>query len=98
MVGVHKDFANHLDSLYRRASETEDYVIYDLRGKPWLASAFLSGGRGWACPSGTIFQLLAFIDWESQSLASKWLHKPMKHMRCYEAEIAREIEAAGLEQ
>jgi len=47
---------------------------------------------------GRIFRLLAFADWESPSLASKWLHKPMKHMRCYEAEIAREIQAAGLEQ
>src|SRR5712692_5645172 len=47
---------------------------------------------------GKIFQLLGCIDWESKSLASEWLHRPMKHMRCYEAEIAREIEAAGLEQ
>jgi len=47
---------------------------------------------------GRIFRLLGFVEWESPSLASKWLHKPMKHMRCYEAEIAREIQAAGLEQ
>ncbi len=46
----------------------------------------------------TIFRLLAFADWESPSLASKWLHKPMKHMRCYQAEIAHVIQAAGLEQ
>jgi len=46
---------------------------------------------------GRIFRLLAFADWESPSLASKWLHKPMKHMRCYQAEIAHVIQAAGLE-
>ena len=46
---------------------------------------------------GRIFRLLGFVEWESKGLACKWLHKPMKHMRCYEAEIAREIKAAGLE-
>jgi Phosphotransferase enzyme family len=47
---------------------------------------------------GRIFRLLSFVVCESESLAGKWLHKPMKHMRCYQAEIADAIRAAGLEQ
>ena len=47
---------------------------------------------------GRIFQLLALVDWESKSLACEWLHRPMKHMRCYQPEIAHAIQAAGLEQ
>ncbi len=47
---------------------------------------------------GRIFRLLEVVELESWSLASEWLHKPMKHMRCYRAEIADAIRAAGLEQ
>jgi hypothetical protein len=43
---------------------------------------------------GRLFQLLAHIDWEAQGLSSTWLHRPMKHMRYYLAEITEVLRAA----
>jgi Phosphotransferase enzyme family len=45
---------------------------------------------------GRIFRLLGFVEWETKSLAGEWLHKPMKHMRCYETEISAVIRASKL--
>jgi phosphotransferase family enzyme len=47
--------------------------------------------------AGKIFQLLELVDWESKGLGSEWLRRPMKHMRCYNDELSRAIEAAGFE-
>jgi len=46
---------------------------------------------------GNIFQLLSLVDWESKRLSQEWLHKPMKHMNHYLAEMARVIRAAELD-
>ncbi len=46
---------------------------------------------------GNIFQLLSLIDWESKRLYQEWLHKPMKHMKYYLAEMARAIRTAELD-
>ena len=46
---------------------------------------------------GNIFQLLAHVDFESKGLSQEWLHRPMKHMGSYRAEMARAIEAGQLE-
>jgi hypothetical protein len=46
---------------------------------------------------GNIFQLLAHVDCESKGLSQEWLHRPMKHMGSYRAEMARAIEAGQLE-
>jgi hypothetical protein len=42
--------------------------------------------------AGRLFQLLAHIAWEATGLASSpWLHRPMKHMRYYLAEMAQTL-------
>jgi len=43
---------------------------------------------------GRIFRRLAYISWESTSLAYEWLEKPMKAMRTYQAELADAIQTA----
>jgi Phosphotransferase enzyme family len=43
---------------------------------------------------GRLFQLFAHIEWESKGLSSAWLHRPMKHMRYYLAELAQALDAA----
>jgi hypothetical protein len=44
--------------------------------------------------AGRLFQLLAHIEWEASGLASPWLHRPMKHMRYYLAEMTEALRAA----
>jgi Phosphotransferase enzyme family len=46
---------------------------------------------------GRVFRLLGFVECESTTLAGEWLHKPMKHMRCYRTELSDAIRVSGLE-
>jgi len=44
---------------------------------------------------GSIFRLIVAMSWESQSLLSPWLSRPMKKMRVYQDAMADCIRAAG---
>jgi hypothetical protein len=44
---------------------------------------------------GSVFRLLAMIDWLSLYLAYPWVSKPMASMRIYQAELAPAVQAAG---
>jgi hypothetical protein len=44
---------------------------------------------------GRVFQLFAHVEWEASGLSSAWLHRPMKHMRSYLAELAEALAVAG---
>lgn len=46
---------------------------------------------------GRILRLLRFVECESTTLAGQWLHKPMKHMRCYRTELSDAMRASELE-
>jgi hypothetical protein len=43
---------------------------------------------------GSLFRLLAMIDWLSLYLAYPWVSKPLASMRIYQAELARAVQAA----
>jgi hypothetical protein len=43
---------------------------------------------------GRLFQLVAHVEWEARGLSSPWLHRPMKHMRYYLAEMTEALRAA----
>jgi hypothetical protein len=43
---------------------------------------------------GSVFRLLAMIDWLSLHLAYPWVSKPLASMRIYQAELARAVQAA----
>jgi Phosphotransferase enzyme family len=43
---------------------------------------------------GSVFRLLAMIDWLSLDLAYPWVSKPLAGMRIYQAELARAVQAA----
>lgn len=45
---------------------------------------------------GNVFQLLSCVELESTRLSEEWLHKPIKNMKYYLAEMARAIRAAEL--
>ena len=42
---------------------------------------------------GRLLQLVAHIEWEARGLSTAWLHRPMKHMRWYLAEMDERLEA-----
>jgi hypothetical protein len=47
---------------------------------------------------GSIFRILAAIDWDSRWLSSEWIERPMRHMRSYNnylAEFTRDLACDG---